>query len=196
MFLLELCYIFLSHSGSCLDYKQHNCWKQYSNPGKRRSFLPFWFQMHCVQFTAQCTVCNCMEINGRHLTLGGDGCRSPAAPHRHPRQGTYIYELNLNEIMWINVVHWTTQVVFIISFCFRATSKPRKRRHGRSPTWPAVERYFDLRIAFDRKITRLLCAGASNCQPVRWGRSQALLRPARRQGWQNGQLLSPRIVLI
>ena len=136
-----------------------------------------------------------MEINGRHLTLGGDGCRSPAAPHRHPRQGTYIYELNLNEIMWINVVHWTTQVVFIISFCFRATSKPRKRRHGRSPTWPAVERYFDLRIAFDRKITRLLCAGASNCQPVRWGRSQALLRPARRQGWQNGQLLSPRIVL-
>ena len=59
--------------------------------------------------------------------------------------------------MWINVVHWTTQVVLIISFCFRATSKPRKRRHGRSPTWPAVERYFDLRIAFDRKITRLLC---------------------------------------
>ena len=89
MFLLELCYTFLSHSGSCLDYKQHNCWKQFSNPGKI-SFLPFWFQMHCVQFTAQCTVCNCMEINGRHLTLGGDGCRSPAAPHRHPRQGTYM----------------------------------------------------------------------------------------------------------
>ena len=48
-------------------------------------------------------------------------------------------------------------VVFIISFCFRATSKPRKRRHGRSPTWPAVERYYDIRIAFDRKTTRLLC---------------------------------------
>ena len=93
--------------GSCLDNQQHYCWKQHSNPGYLRNS-------------------SYSEMLNPFWPIGGYGCRGPAAPHRHPCQGQYFIILKVIENFKLGKFNYMLS--------FRATSKHKRRLHGRSQT--------------------------------------------------------------